>query len=409
MLNSVVVIAVALVLLWVLMRPKLQGSERWQATLTPLASIIGSGFLVSVPILAGELGNWAILGIFVLIVAAYCIGIVIRFNIQYAEPLFAARDARGQHRLIISLEKLSQLLLAFAYFVSIAYYLVLLGNFILKGFGIESDVGAQVIASLLLFVIAGAGVSGGLGSVEKVEKYAVALNLAIIGALLAGLLLYNGTLVFEGEWQLPAETTSFSLHKVQVLLGLLIIVQGFETSRFLGDEYSAPLRISSMRLAQRFSAGIYLVFFALISVLFGYLEADRSIAAVISLVGHVAIILPLMLTLGAVASQFGAAIADSLGSAGLLEDTTERRVDVKHAYILIGVVAIALVWRTDVMRIVTLASQAFALFYLTQCGVALAVLNTQHSIADRRARQVGFAFVGLLCLAVVVLGVPAPA
>ncbi|WP_068084350.1 hypothetical protein [Polycladidibacter stylochi] len=406
MLSNSLVLITALIVFIALISNRLRNNQRWQATLTPLASIIGSGFLVSVPILAFEIGNWAIIGIIILITGAYFIGSVIRFNIRYAEPLFSQPDTFKKHSLTLSLEKISQLLLAFAYFISIAYYLVLLGNFLLKGMGFENTLYAKIIASALLIAIGTAGICGGLSSVERVEKYAVAFNLAIIAGLLVGLMFYNGEHLTNGTWHLANIKTPISLHKIQVLLGLLIIVQGFETSRFLGDEYGAPTRISSMRQAQLLSAVIYIVFFASITILFGFLQEDRSIAAVISLVGHVALVLPLMLTLGAVASQFGAAIADSLGSAGLLEDTSERYISVNHAYLIITVVALAILWNTDVTQIVTLASQAFALFYLTQCGVALAITCIEKEIPNRARKALGFSLVALLCLSVILFGLP---
>ena len=39
---------------------RLKASSNWKATVTPLASIMGSGFLVSAPLLAGIVGNLAV-------------------------------------------------------------------------------------------------------------------------------------------------------------------------------------------------------------------------------------------------------------------------------------------------------------------------------------------------------------
>jgi len=46
----------------------------WRATVTPLASIIGSGFLVSAPLLAREFGGYAAPAMALLIVLAAFIG-----------------------------------------------------------------------------------------------------------------------------------------------------------------------------------------------------------------------------------------------------------------------------------------------------------------------------------------------
>ena len=59
----------------------------WRATVTPLASIIGSGFLVSAPLLAREFGGYAAPAMALLIVLAALIGWAIRYNIRVVEPL----------------------------------------------------------------------------------------------------------------------------------------------------------------------------------------------------------------------------------------------------------------------------------------------------------------------------------
>jgi hypothetical protein len=40
--------------------PRIVKSSDWKATVTPLASIMGSGFLVSAPLLAGVVGSLAV-------------------------------------------------------------------------------------------------------------------------------------------------------------------------------------------------------------------------------------------------------------------------------------------------------------------------------------------------------------
>ncbi|SFT75476.1 hypothetical protein SAMN05444141_103157 [Pseudovibrio denitrificans] len=409
MLNSVVVFVAMLLGMLVLFSHRVRASEKWQATVTPLASIIGSGFLVSVPIIAKEIGHWAIIGISGLILAAYCVGAVIRFNILYTEQIVEQQQQEGRIRLTTSLEKLSQLTLAFAYFISIAYYLVLLGNFLLKGFGYEHREIANWIGTVLTVFIGLVGFSGGLHLVERVEKYAVSLNLTVIFGLLVGLLFYNGELAFSGQWEVTDGLKAVGLEKVQIMLGLLIVVQGFETSKFIGDEYSPKMRAETMRNAQLYSAVIYLCFFALLTVLFPLLKNDESVSGIITLVGHVAIVLPLLLTLGAVASQFGASVADSIGSAGLLEDVTNRRVKIRHAYPFITFVSVTLIWSTDILHIITLSSRAFALFYMLQCCVALTALWQLKGMRNRVGMFWFTGATGLLCALVVLFGIPSGA
>lgn len=406
MLASVVVLLVAAAAAVALFTRTLQRSVTWQATVTPLASIIGSGFLVSVPLLAHEVGNASVFAMAGLVGAAYLVGAAIRFNIRYAEPLFAEPGPDEELRIAESLERLSHFVLAFAYFISVTYYLMLLSSFLLNGFGVADEFFTRVITTAILAALGSLGLLRGLASVERVEKYTVGINLALIAGLLGGLAWYNGQAFADGSWSLGQVGRPFSMHSVQVLLGLLIVVQGFETSRFMGDEYDADTRIRTMRYAQCVSAAVYVLFFLLMTDLFPSLGADESITAIIGGVGHVAVVLPLLLTVGAIASQFSAAVADSVGCAGLIEDIASRRINLRHAYPLIALVAIGITWNADVFRVITLASQAFALFYLVETCVALAVTHETRDLPRRGARMLLFAAVALFCLAVVVFGIP---
>ena len=58
-----------------------------KATITPLASIFGSGFLIILPILAGAVGTYSVYAMAAVCLLAYAIGSVIRFNIKNAEPV----------------------------------------------------------------------------------------------------------------------------------------------------------------------------------------------------------------------------------------------------------------------------------------------------------------------------------
>src|SRR5690606_38881785 len=64
---------------------RIADSPRWMATVPPLASIIGSGFLVCGPLLAREFGMLAAPAMGLLLLLAYAVGAVIRFNIAEAE------------------------------------------------------------------------------------------------------------------------------------------------------------------------------------------------------------------------------------------------------------------------------------------------------------------------------------
>ena len=70
MLNVVVIVVACVTGAFLAFSPRLSKSSSWQATVTPLASIMGSGFLVSAPLLAGIVGNLALVCMAMLLLLA---------------------------------------------------------------------------------------------------------------------------------------------------------------------------------------------------------------------------------------------------------------------------------------------------------------------------------------------------
>lgn len=387
-----------------LMSSRVRNNPDWTATVTPLASIIGSGFLVAVPLLASALGLWAVPTIIALCAFAYLIGGVIRFNIQTVEPALTSGEVR-HHKTWASIEGASQLVLAFAYLVSVAYYLSLLAMFFLRLIGVGGDLAEKLFATSIIVVIAGIGAVWGLKAIEKAEIYSVSLKIAVIVGLLMALAVF-GTHLPEGyAWT----TEKISDHPVNTdtvrfLLGLLIIVQGFETSRYMGSLYGSEIRMRAMRRAQIISAGIYVVFFILMIPLYPFFTPDVDIAGFIDVIGRVSFVLPFVITIAAVASQFSASVADSIGVAGLISQATKGVVSPRHSYILIGAVGCIIIWETDMLQIIALASRAFAGYYGLQCLLGTVVAyQTGHSV-----RTIWYLVMTIACASVVVFGVPAP-
>ncbi|KAA5539021.1 hypothetical protein FYK55_25615 [Roseiconus nitratireducens] len=400
MLNAVIIVSALGLAGYLAFSKRLAESGNWKATVTPLASIMGSGFLVSAPLLAGIVGNLALVCMAVLLMLAYGVGSAIRFNIRHFEPIENKGLGAAQ-----SIAFVSRIVLAGAYFISVTYYLQLLAAFLLNAIGIQSEVAAHSITTALLITIGTIGAWRGLGMLEGLEKYAVALNLGMIGALLLGLAVYNARLLWGGNWALPDVSSDIDWHDVRVLLGLLIVVQGFETSRYLGDEHPAPQRIATMRAAQLISAAIYLVFIALATTLF-HSGLGADVTAIVQMTQPVASVLPILLSVAAIGSQFSAAVADDEGAGGLIEDITHRKLPIRYAYILILLVTVGLTWETNVNGIIAYASRAFALYYMFQCLVAWIVSWQAKDLPGRTRRLVGFALLSLICLLVFVLGLP---
>ena len=157
-----------------------------------------------------------------------------------------------------------------------------------------------------------------------------------------------------------------------VVGGTLIVVQGFETSRYLGSEYDRELRVWSCRSSQIVSTIIYLA-----------LRRDGDTAHAFSghsgrgqwaprAGGESSVLLPIPLVIAAVLSQFSAAVADIVAAGGNVAESTEGRVDAQRAYVLICGIAVVMAFAST-LTILSFASRAFAFYYFLQCLVAISV------------------------------------
>lgn len=396
LINSLIIIIALCLGAYLAFSPKLKKSSSWQAMVTPLASIMGSGFLVSAPLLGGVVGVNAVFCMAILLVIAYGVGSVMRYNILNFEPI---ENETGHPQQIAFL---SRIILAGAYFISVTYYLQLLAAFLLKSFGITHPLMANWITTALLLTIGFIGIWRGLGMLEKMEKYAVALNLGMIGSLLFALAYYNIKLASQGSWALPEISSSINSNDIRILLGLLIVVQGFETSRYLGDQHSAAERVKTMRYAQITASIIYVLFISLATVLF-HKDMGADVTAIIEITTPVAVVLPTLLVIAAIGSQFSAAVADNAGAGGLIGEITHHRVPLSYAYAFILLITIVLTWETNVNLIIVYASRAFALFYLLQS--CLATLLAKKNKESKKALM--FAGLAAICALVFLIGAPA--
>ncbi len=379
-----------------LLHPRLRGLPAWRATVTPLASIIGSGFLVIAPLLAAIAGPWAPAAMLVLVLFAYAIGAVIRFNIRHVEPLVEARRAPA---VLLRVEDLGDVALGLAYVVSVAFYVRLLGSFALAPLDPAPAWAERSLTTAVLAAIGATGLLRGLRGLEWLELWAVSLKLAVIAALLAGLAWHDA----RGALALPAAPATDPVHLARTLAGALLVTQGFETSRYLGGAYDAATRVRTMRRAQLIAGAIYVVFVALATPLTAGLDTTDE-TAVIAVAARVAPVLPAMLVLAALMSQFSAAVADTLGAGGLLHEALRRRVPERAVYGAVTAAGIVLVWTADVFAIIALASRAFALYYALQCISALLAARARGMGAGVQA---GFAAMAVLLALVVAFAEPA--
>ena len=374
-------------------------AQSWMATVTPLASIIGSGFLICGPLLAREFGMWAAPAMIVLLLLAYAVGGVIRYNIAAAEPYLQTAGRRDE---IVWTARLAQATLAIAYAISIAYYLKLLAMFVLRAAGSQDEVVADIGVSVILAALAVLAFGGGLHKVARVTEAAVSAKLGLIAAMLVALAL---GWALEGNQGPPPPAVTLRPHGILLLLGLLITVQGFETSRYMGESFDRATRIRTMRWAQWISSAIYLAFLVLLTPWLGQAARTDGVAGVLDVMSGVAPSLGLVVLAAAAASQLSAAVADATGSTGIAVELSGRRLNTGTGFLVAAGLAAAVTWGTDAIEIVSVASRAFALFYALQCLIAMLVARR---LGERgKWRAAGFAVVGLLCLLAAVAGAPA--
>lgn len=399
---DVLLSVVVLAMVFLLMLPSVGRHELWRATITPLASIIGSGFLIVAPLLAEIVGKLAPFAMTAIVAVAFAIGAVVRFNIRYAEPLLKEPD---KWRPIAGIEQMSRAVLVLAYIVSITFYLRLMSSFVLEGLGVVSPQWASVLTTGILVFIGVAGAWRGLGGLERLEAVSVSLKLAIIVALLVGLTHHN---IVQG-YRLDGLTADHLTRAEQLgmFAGMLLVVQGFETSRYLGGGYSASVRIKSMRLAQLIAAAVYILFVISLLPLMHHLEPGKpDETAIIALSAFAATVLPLMLIIAAVMSQFSAAVADTIGAGGLIEEQMGERIKPAVVYMAVMLFGILLVWSSNIFEIVAFASRAFAAYYFLQTLIAILITVKFQQDKYRFIRLIALAAIATLLFGVLLFAKP---
>lgn len=129
---------------------------------------------------------------------------------------------------------------------------------------------------------------------------------------------------------------------------------------------------------------------------------DADVTAITNIMLPVAVVLPILISIAAVGSQFSAAVADTSGAGGLLQDIVQHKLSIRYVYLIIMVVTIMLTWATNVNEIIAYASRAFALFYFLQSLVASIVAHQQKQTWQSRF----FALISIMCFSVFVFGIP---
>ena len=393
MLLNIAILATVLAISLLLWSPRVRRSIVWRAVTTPLASIIGSGFLVLGPILDSAYGKYA-----PLVMAGLCAGaFVFAYAIQY-NIVAISRGDRG--RIVDRLETVSSWALGFAYIISTAYYLNLFGAFSVSLTAVNDPLHARLMTSAVFIVIAFVGWTRGFKALEGMEYVSVSAKLAIIAGLLVALAAYFHGLATDGGLKFNAPDLS-GWPALTLAFGLIITVQGFETSRYLGVEYDSRTRIVSMRVALIVSTAIYMTYILLLVFLFERSSFVLSETVIVDMMGIVAPILPFLLVTAALAAQFSAAVADTSGSGGLFHELTRNRISPRLGYLILTIVGLVLTWTIDIFDIISFASRAFAIYYALQAAIAAI---TARQAAEARWRIALFAALAVLGVAIVIFG-----
>ncbi len=327
---------------------------------------------------------------------AYFIGWVIRFNIGHSEPLL---DSQKASKSTLYFERVSDIALVPAYIISVCLYIRILSAFLMNGLGLATRMNEGYLTTGIILLISIIGFIKGLKDLQRLEIWAIWATMGVIAIMILGFGLHDISVASGSGITLPVYPGHSILRMLAILGGTLICVQGFETSRYLGEEYSREIRIKSCRLSQIISTAVYIVFIVVAIPLMHYLTGPVSDDSLIILAGKASMLLPVPLIAAAVLSQFSAAVADTLGGEGNMVESTRGRISHKAAYLIIGGGSIILTWSASTFQIVAMASRAFAFYYMIQCLVAITVSRSF-------GKKVGMAFLATILLVITLFAVP---
>ena len=366
------------------------------AAVTPLASILGSGLLIIVPVLERALGILSVFGAIAICAIAWLIGTVIRHNVIVVEQ----REMTGTlDRHTAQLGRLADAVIVIAYVISVALYLRIMAQY-LVGFFVStgSTLWEPIVACTAVGVIVVIGILRGFKGLDLLDRVSLATVLVLTLVLGAVLLFHDAALVESGNLVLPPIPTRSPIDTMMILGGLVITVQGFETVRYLRHQYDATTRVRASRLAQVTAAIIYIGFVAVATPVMGLGTTAGADNTLLDITGRVAHWLALPLVLSAILSQFSAAIADTAAADGNLRGLN-RWFTGPRPYLISGAAAIVLAATIPTLMIVAIASRAFAAYYSIQ---ALIALRTSTSLMAK----FGFGLLAILMFAITVFALP---
>lgn len=366
------------------------------ATVTPLASIFGSGFLIIVPILERTLGGYAVLGMAGVLAVAWWAGTAVRHNVAHVEPRLADGSLDRRTRRV---ETGANVIIVAAYVASVALYVRILAQFVVEFASDGSMVTERILACAVIALIVAVGVTRGFSGLDHLERIALGAVLLLVTVLIATFTVLDvGRLAGDGVEIAPVPDDVGTLRALLVLGGIVITVQGFETVRFLGDEFDARTRIAASRVAQLVAAAVYLLLVAVATPLMGSATGGSPDPDLLAFVERVAGALAIPVVVCAVLSQFSAATADTVAADGNVRVLPGVHVSSRTVFLGVGAAAVALAATIPTFTLVAVASRAFAAYYGLKAYVAMRTATSARERASFGALATLMALIAVLAL-----------
>jgi hypothetical protein len=397
LLNTFIAVVTLAGLSWILHRPRVQESATYKALVVPLAEIMDVGFIVFSPIvilLFGYGATWAMLGLCLL---AILTGFAISYNINNYEPLIGKPDPLHRWNSIALWALLAASVVNVAYYAQLLMTLVWLPLGDLYSPGLVTATAALLLGTLTIY-----GFAKGLMALNDLGNKTTAFNLSAIVAVLVAFATYNVQRLIGGDFEWPQFDAPADAEALRQLLGLFVLVQGFEASRYIGAYFSAEKRVRTMRSSQYISSVVYVLFVAFALILFATVEAPENVTAIFEVSEQVSVFLPFLIMAAALGSQLSAILNDTETRTEMLAGQVGDRLPRQWTFPLFLVPGILVVLLTEVSSVVALASRVFAAYYLSQ-----ALIAGQLAWRAERWAWVGlFTAIALAMAAVAVFGLP---
>lgn len=367
------------------------------AAVTPLASILGSGLLIIVPVLERTLGSLSVFGAAGVCAVAWLAGTAIRHCVRVVEPSAAEGKLDAVTRRI---DRAADAVIVVAYVISVALYLRIMAQYVVAYvIGGDDQLFERIIACATVALIIGIGVLRGFTGLDRLDRVSVVAVLVLTTVLGVTFVVGDGHALLDSGLRLPPIPDTGPGSVLLVLGGIVITVQGFETVRYLGDEFDAETRVWASRVAQLVASSIYVGFVAVATPVMGLGTAAGADNTLLDITGRVAPWLALPLALSALLSQFSAGIADTAAAEGNLRKLSAWMRG-PRPYLASGGAAIVLAATVPTYTIVAIASRAFAAYYALQAVLAL---RTSHGVS----RKLAYGALAVVMAAIAVLAEPA--